>query len=96
MSDPLSDIVRLPRPQAAFSKGITAAGAWAVRYSPFGEPSFCIVQAGRCVLAGDGQAPVVLETGDFVLLPATPGFLLSDGRTQLPHHIDPVRDPPRR
>ena len=94
MSDPLSDIVRLLRPQAAFSKGITAAGAWAVRYSRFGEPSFCIVQAGECVLAVDDHAPVRLDTGDFVLLPATPGFLLSDGRTQLPHHIDPVRDPP--
>ncbi|MCH6484221.1 AraC family transcriptional regulator [Pseudoxanthomonas sp. LH2527] len=93
MSDPLSDVVRLLRPHAAFSKGISAAGRWAVRYATFGEPSFCIVQEGRCVLAVDGEDAIALETGDFVLLPATPGFLLSDGRTQLPTHIDPVQDP---
>lgn len=93
MSDPLSDIVRLLRPHAAFSKGISAAGRWAVRYATFGEPSFCIVQEGRCVLAVDGEEAVTLEAGDFVLLPATPGFLLSDGLTQLPTHIDPVLDP---
>lgn len=93
MSDPLSEIVRLLRPQAAFSKGISAAGPWAVRYAPFGEPSFCVVQAGRCVLAVDGEVPLTLEAGDFVLLPATPGFTLSDGITRLPTQIDPHRDP---
>lgn len=93
MSDPLSDIVRLLRPRAAFSKGISAAGRWAVRYATFGEPSFCVVQEGRCVLAVDGEDAVALEAGDFVLLPATPGFTMSNGKTALPRHIDPRADP---
>ncbi|MCW5890937.1 MAG: AraC family transcriptional regulator [bacterium] len=38
---------------------------------------FCTVLDGRCRLAVDGQPPVTLEAGDFVLLPATPGFTLS-------------------
>ena len=32
---------------------------------------------GRCRLAVDGQRPITLEAGDFVLLPATPGFTMS-------------------
>lgn len=89
MSDPLSDIVRLLRPRAVFSKGISGAGTWSVRYTEFGEPSFCVVLEGGCLLAVDGHAPVALEAGDFVLLPATPGFTLGSGDTRLPTRIDP-------
>ncbi len=89
MSDPLSDIVRLLRPRAVFSKGISGAGAWAVRYTEFGEPSFCVVLEGGCRLAIDGHAPVALEAGDFVLLPATPGFTLGSGGIRIPTCIDP-------
>lgn len=91
MSDPLSDIVRLLRPQAAFSKGISGAGNWAVRYSEFGEPSFCIVLDGHCMLALDGADAITLEAGDFVLLPATPGFTMWGGDPQaaMPAVIDP-------
>ena len=46
----------------------------AVRYSPFGQPSFCAVLEASCRLTVDGQRPLTLEAGDFVLLPATPGF----------------------
>ena len=41
MSDPLADVVKLLRPRAVYSKVISGAGSWAVRYSAFGEPSFC-------------------------------------------------------
>jgi AraC-like DNA-binding protein len=74
MSDPLSQIMALVRPRTVLTKGIAGAGRWAVRYAPFGLPSFCAVIEGSCRLSVDGQAPVVLEAGDFVLLPATPGF----------------------
>lgn len=89
MSDPLSDVVRLLRPRAVFSKGISGAGSWAVRYTEFGRPSFCVVLEGRCTLAVDGEGAVALETGDFVLLPATPGFTLSGERSALPVLVDP-------
>ncbi len=48
-----------------------------MRYSDFGQPSFCAVLEGSCRLAVDGERVVTLEAGDFVLLPATPGFTLS-------------------
>lgn len=93
MGDPLSDVVRLLRPRAVFSKGIGGAGRWAVRYSEFGEPSFCAVLQGRCRLAVDGHPPLTLEAGDFVLLPATPGFTLSGLEPATPTRIDPKQAP---
>jgi AraC-like DNA-binding protein len=77
MIDPLSDVIALLRPRAVFAKSISGAGAWSVRYSPWGKPSFCVLLEGRCRLALDGEDPVTLEEGDFVLLPTTPGFVLS-------------------
>lgn len=77
MHDVLSEVIALLRPRAVFSKRISAAGRWGVRYSKFGHPSFCAVLEGRCRLAVDGQPAVTLEAGDFVLLPVTPGFTMS-------------------
>lgn len=79
MHDPLSDVVRLLRPRAVMANPITAKGAWAVRYAEYGLPSFCILLAGSCRLSVDGHAPLILQAGDFVLLPRTPGFTLSSG-----------------
>jgi AraC-like DNA-binding protein len=89
MVDPLSEVIALLQPRAVFSKGITGAGRWAVRYADFGQPSFCAVLEGTCRLAVDGHGPVVLAAGDFVLLPATPGFTLSGGGPVTPQRIDP-------
>jgi AraC-like DNA-binding protein len=77
MVDPLADIIALLRPRTVFSKGISGAGRWGVRYTAFGQPSFATVLEGRCLLAVDGHDAVTLEAGDFVLLPATPGFTMS-------------------
>lgn len=93
MSDPLSDVITLLRPRTVFAKGISGAGAWGVRYSDFGEPSFCAVLEGRCRLAVDGQGAVTLEAGDFVLLPKTPGFVLSGFEPVAPVRIDPKLTP---
>jgi AraC-like DNA-binding protein len=89
MIDPLSQVITQLQPHAVFSKGITGAGRWGVRYSDFGQPSFCTVLEGRCRLAVDGQEPVTLEAGDFVLLPATPGFILCGFEPVTPACIDP-------
>ncbi|WP_336811485.1 AraC family transcriptional regulator [Bosea sp. MMO-172] len=89
MIDPLSQVIALLRPQAVFAKGISGAGRWGVRYAAFGQPSFCVVLEGSCRLAVDGEAPVALEAGDFVLLPATPAFTLSGFEPVTPRAIDP-------
>ncbi|MET0654211.1 MAG: AraC family transcriptional regulator [Pseudoxanthomonas sp.] len=93
MSDPLSDVIALLQPRAVFSKRISGAGRWGVRYSEFGQPSFCAVLEGTCLLAVDGHDPVTLEAGDFVLLPATPGFVLSGFEVVQPERIDPKLTP---
>jgi AraC-like DNA-binding protein len=77
MTDPLSEVIALLQPRAVFSRRISGAGRWGVRYSAFGQPSFCAVLEGRCRLTVDGHRPLTLEAGDFVLLPSTPGFTMS-------------------
>ncbi|MCP3097817.1 AraC family transcriptional regulator [Myxococcus sp. K15C18031901] len=89
MTDPLSEVIALLQPRAVFSKAISGAGGWGVRYSDFGQPSFCAVLEGRCRLAVAGQSPITLEAGDFVLLPATPGFTISGFEPVTPERIDP-------
>lgn len=93
MHDPLSEVITLLQPRAVFSKPISGAGRWGVRYSEFGRPSFCTVLAGRCRLAVDGQRPITLEAGDFVLLPATPGFTMSGFEPVTPVRVDPKAGP---
>jgi len=74
--DPLSDVIGLLRAHAALSKPISGRGRWGVRYAAYEQPGFAFVLEGHCWLALDGDEPVLLERGDFVLLPATPAFAL--------------------
>jgi AraC-like DNA-binding protein len=89
MGDPLSEVIALLQARRVFSKRISGAGRWGVRYSEFGHPSFCAVLDGGCRLAVDGFGPLTLEAGDFVLLPATPGFTMSGFEPVKPERIDP-------
>jgi len=93
MSDPLSEVIALLRPRTVFTKGISGAGRWGVRYSEYGEPSFCTVLEGSCRLAVDGHPELTLDAGDFVLLPATPGFTMSGFDPVEPKRIDPTVTP---
>jgi AraC-like DNA-binding protein/uncharacterized cupin superfamily protein len=93
MKDPLTEVIALVQPRAVFSKRISGAGRWGVRYSEFGQPSFCAVLEGSCRLAVDGQRVLMLEAGDFVLLPATPGFTVSGFESVRPDRIDPKATP---
>jgi len=89
MNDPLSEIITLLQPRAVFSRRISGAGQWAVAYSAFGHPSFCAVLEGGCRLAVNGQRPITLKMGDFVLLPATPGFTMAGNKAVKPVQFDP-------
>jgi AraC-like DNA-binding protein len=93
MSDPLAQVIQLLQPSAVVSKGISAAGRWALRYTEFGQPGFCAMTHGECRLAVQGEAPVILRAGDFVLLPATPAFTLSSLDPAPPLRIDPHSAP---
>jgi hypothetical protein len=89
MTDPLSEVIALLQPRAVFSRQISGAGPWGVRYSAFGQPSFCAVLEGTCRLTVDRQRPLTLEAGDFVLLPATPGFSISGFEPVRLERLDP-------
>lgn len=89
MVDPLSEIITLLRPRTVFSKLISGAGQWGVRYAAFEQPSFCTVLEGRCLLKVDGQDEITLQAGDFVLMPATPGFVMSGFEPVVPEQINP-------
>lgn len=93
MPDPLSEIIGLLRPRTVFSKLISGAGQWGVRYSAFGQPGFCAVLEGSCLLQVDGQQAVTLSSGDFVLMPTTPGFTMSGFQPVVPRPIDPHATP---
>lgn len=94
MSDPLTEVVQLLQPRAVFANLISGKGDYAVRYSAYGQPSFCIMLKGSCRLTVDGHEEVTLTAGDFVLLPSTPPFTISSfSPAPLPVHIDPKAVP---
>ncbi|WP_336777567.1 AraC family transcriptional regulator [Pantoea sp. USHLN256] len=77
MIDPLAEMVSLLQPQAAFSKRARANGSWRVHRSETGQPFYCLVLAGRSQLKMKGHAPINLEQGDFVLIPAAWEFCMT-------------------
>jgi len=80
MIDPLADVVGLLRPGVRYTKIVGAAGRWGVRRTETGEPSYCVVLDGACLLTAADMDPIALEPGDFVLIPATYDFSMSSLR----------------
>jgi AraC-like DNA-binding protein len=74
MIDPLAEVVTLLQPSTPYSKIVEGAGRWRVRRADLGQPFYCAMLDGACRLAVEGQAPLTLEAGDFVLVPAARDF----------------------
>jgi AraC-like DNA-binding protein len=68
--DPLAEIVTMLQPTARFSKLVECIGSWRIHRKTTGEPFYCAVLEGRCRVSVNGQPPVMLQAGDFVLVPA--------------------------
>lgn len=77
MTDPLADVVQLLQPGAPFSKVVNAAGAWRVRHPQPDRTFYGVNLEGACRLEPDGEEPIVLQAGDFVLIPPTQTFSMS-------------------
>lgn len=88
--DALAAVVTLLKPQAIAAAIVHGAGRWGVRYSEFGHPSFALVLKGPCWLAADGLPAATLESGDFVLFPATPGFTLASDPQVKPKAMEAI------
>jgi len=77
MIDPLAEVVTLLQPGARFSKLVLGASPWRVNRSDAGQPLYCVILEGACRMAIDGHEPIVLVSGDFVLIPAAYGVAMS-------------------
>src|SRR5579884_3771039 len=88
MVDPLAEVVTLLQLRAERSKTVSAAGAWTVRRSEAGQPFYCVILEGACRLEVDGQEPITLQKGDFVLIPAAQGFTVSGLEPPRPGGVD--------
>ena len=77
MTDPLAQIVTQLRPSAPFAKLASASGPWRVRREGAGLVFYSLTLIGSSRLEVDGQAPITLTEGDFVLVPAATGFTQS-------------------
>ncbi|QRK07306.1 AraC family transcriptional regulator [Archangium violaceum] len=94
MVDPLAEVVTLLQPGAPYSKLVSGAGRWSVRRAETGRPFYCAVLEGASRLAVDGREPVILEKGDFVLIPSAFDFTASSlepprGRRDTAHVVLP-------
>lgn len=76
MTEPLVDMISLLRPKAAGIKLMEAAGQWGVRRTGMTNAGFGIIMRGECWLRVDGEPPIRLVEGDFILLPACPAFTI--------------------
>ncbi|MCB5203508.1 AraC family transcriptional regulator [Neorhizobium sp. T786] len=77
MSDPLAGIVSLLKPVPSIAKLVTAGGAWWVERRELGSPFYCAMVEGRCLLTIAGRSPIMLEAGDFILVPQIHAFTMS-------------------
>jgi AraC-like DNA-binding protein len=78
MVDPLADVVTLLQPGAPYTKVASGAGVWSVRRGETGSPFYCAVLDGAARLEAGCAAPMTLIAGDFVLVPASCGFVMSN------------------
>ena len=83
-SDPLGSVVALLKPEPSISKLVSGGGRWLVERRNMASPFYCAVTEGTCLLTIRDRAPLILEAGDFVLVPEVFDFTMSS--------IDP---PPR-
>jgi AraC-like DNA-binding protein len=77
MIDPLAEVVTLLQPGVRFSKLVLGASPWRVSRSDSGQPLYCVILEGACRMAIDEHEPIVLVSGDFVLIPAAYGVAMS-------------------
>lgn len=77
MSDPLTQVVGLLRPNGWYSKRVEGAGAWQVRRSEPGRPFYCAILDGSCRLMVPRRERITLLKGDFVLIPSAFDFTMS-------------------
>jgi AraC-like DNA-binding protein len=76
--DPLTDFLALANTRCVMSGALAAGDVWSLRFPPPGMIKLVAVSRGACWLTLDGEpGPLLLETGDVVMLPADRAFGLA-------------------
>ena len=88
MTDPLAEVVTLLQPAVRASKIVNGAGRWSVRRAEYGQPYYCVILGGSSRIVVDGHAPIALQEGDFVLIPAAHGFTMTSLDPPTSENID--------
>lgn len=76
MADPLAQIVGLLQPGAPFSKCVTGSGPWRVRRTQSPNPYYVAVLKGSLRYSDQRSEAVVVNAGDFILIPSAQDFLM--------------------
>lgn len=93
--DPLAAVISLLRPRTVFSKIVSGAGQWSIRYERYADPGFCVLLEGSCYLDAGSAGVHQLREGDFVLLPEVPGFTLASDKDLTPSLVAPTTEETR-
>lgn len=94
-ADPLSSVVTLLKPEPSIAKMVEGAGLWRVERSNMASPFYCAMVEGVCLLTIKNCSSLVLEAGDFVLIPEAFDFTMSsiqppqESASLLPLEVDP-------
>lgn len=90
--DPLSDVLSLLKPRGYQSGGIDAGGDWSFQFPKSGS-FFCLaLVSGSCWLSVDGIGePVMLQAGEFAVLPHGPAFRMANDLAVTPVDIFSLR-----
>lgn len=90
MVDPLAEVVALLQPSAPYSKVASGAGAWRVERTGSDQAFYCVILEGTSRLVVDGQPPIDLQAGDFVLTPAVRELTMTSPGEAPAGGIDPL------
>ncbi|WP_061933722.1 AraC family transcriptional regulator [Aureimonas sp. AU22] len=95
LSDPLSEVLSLLKPQSSVSAGFEAGGDWAVRFEdPMARIKCYAVTRGSCWLSVDGLTePVRIEAGECFVLPRGRPFRLGSDLVTIPVDADTIFPP---
>lgn len=75
--DPLASVVALLKPEPSIAKLVSGGGRWRVERTDMANPFYCAMSEGTCLLTIRDGVPIVLEAGDFVLVPEIYDFTMT-------------------
>jgi AraC-like DNA-binding protein len=93
--DPLSSVIALLKPRLDVAKLVEAGGRWQVERTRMQSPFYAAIVEGQARLAVKGQEPVLLQAGDFVMVPDLDSFVMTSeappppGAARLPLETGP-------